>query len=626
MTTGERWRPRSGANVTNDGVDFAVWAPNATRVDVELIGADGQSTFIPLRVQEEGRFTGVIAEARPGTRYRYRLNGEASYPDPYSRFQPDGVHGPSQVIDPEAFVWTDDDWPGVSPSNQVIYELHVGTMTPAGTFGALIDQLPELKRLGVTMIELMPVAEFPGRWGWGYDGVDLFAPSHTYGDPDDLRALVDAAHSFGLGVVLDVVYSHLGPDGNYFAAYAKQYFTDRHKTPWGDGLNWDGPDSAWVRALAVDNACYWIDEFHLDGLRLDATDQLLDDSQQHICEELTAAARQVAGERRIVVIAEDACNDVTRIRPRSASGEGLDGVWADDFHHEVQVLLTNAHRAYYADYDGTAIDIATTINEGFLYQGQVAPDTGKPRGTPVTDEPARSFVFCLQNHDQVGNRPMGDRLNHIINADRYATASALLLFAPETPLLFMGQEFAASTPFLYFTDHNPELGKLVTEGRRHEFSAFPEFHDDRLAHTIPDPQAPSTFLASKLRLDERVRHASIYRLYQELLSLRTSDAVLRVNDRTHTHAAGLTARIVLVHRWWGAEHRVLLANFGQRLTLMVDDHDELRRLPGLGWRLTLTTSDARFGGSGELPMILHAGASRMIALPPRSATIWSFTG
>jgi maltooligosyltrehalose trehalohydrolase len=626
MTTGERWRPRSGANVTSAGVDFAVWAPNARRVEVELIDRDGQSTYVSLRAHSDGRFTNIIAGAGPGTRYRYRLDGDAAYPDPYSRYQPEGVHGPSQVIDPEAFVWTDDDWPGVSADNQVIYELHVGAMTPEGTFAALIDQLPELKRLGVTMIELMPVAECPGRWNWGYDGVDLFAPSHNYGEPDDLRALVDAAHALGLGVMLDVVYNHLGPDGNYLAAFAKQYFTDRHKTPWGDGLNWEGPDSAWVRAFAVDNACYWIDEFHIDGLRLDATDHLLDDSPMHICAELTAAARQVAGERHIVVIAEDARNDVSRIRPRAAGGEGLDGVWADDFHHEIRVLLTNVHRAYYADYAGTTSDIATTINDGFFYQGQTSPSTGKPRGTEVTDEPARSFVFCIQNHDQIGNRPMGGRLSHTINADRYTTASALLLFAPETPLLFMGQEFAASTPFYFFTDHNPTLGKLVTRGRRDEFHAFPDFHDAELARSIPDPQKPSPFSASKLRLDERVTHAPVYLLYEDLLALRTGDPVLRVNDRTHAHATGLTARIVMVHRWWGAEHRVLLANFGQRLTLDVAVHDELAQLPGLGWRLMVTTSDSRYGGSGELPLILHATSGRQLALPPRCATIWSFTG
>ena len=626
MTTGERWRPRSGANVTNEGVDFAVWAPNATRVEVELIDAGGSSAFVALRAQGDGRFTGIMREAGPGTRYRYRLDGAACYPDPYSRYQPEGVHGPSQVIDPEAFVWTDDDWPGVSAENQVIYELHVGAMTPAGTFAALTDQLPALKRLGVTMIELMPVAECPGRWNWGYDGVDLFAPSHNYGEPDDLRALVDAAHALGLGVMLDVVYNHLGPDGNYLAAYATRYFTDRHCTPWGDGLNWDGPGSEWVRALAVDNACAWIDEFHIDGLRLDATDQILDDSPIHICEELTAAARQVAGSRRIVVIAEDARNDVSRIRPRARGGEGLDGVWADDFHHEVRVLLTNAHEGYYADFTGSTSDIAATIDDGFFYQGQVSPSTGEPRGTTVTDEPARSFVFCIANHDQIGNRPMGDRLNHTVNADRYATASALLLFLPETPLLFMGQEFAASTPFLFFTDHNPALGKLVTEGRRREFSGFPEFDDDRLVQTIPDPQAPSTFFTSKLRLDERALHAPVYRLYGALLALRQNDAVLRVNDRTHTHAAALTARIVLVHRWWGAEHRVLLANFGQRLALDVPQYDDLRPLPGFGWRLLLTTTDPAFGGSGEMPLILHAGANRQIALPPRSATVWSFTG
>ncbi len=625
MTDGS-WQPRSGANVVAEGVAFAVWAPNATHVDVELYDAAGFATHHLLRADGDGRFVGTLPEAGAGSRYKYRLDGESSFPDPYSRFQPEGVHGPSEVIDPSTFAWTDAGWSGISAEGLVVYELHVGTMTTAGTFNALIEQLPELKRLGVTAIELMPVAQSPGRWNWGYDGVDLFAPSNVYGRPDDLRRLVDAAHAAGLGVMLDVVYNHLGPEGNYLGAYADQYASDRHQTAWGAGLNWDGPGCEWVRALAVDNACHWITEYHVDGLRLDATHALLDDSPVHIVQELTETARAVAGSRRIVVVAEDERHEVSRIRAISDGGEGLDGVWADDFHHEVRVLLTGARENYYADYEGTTTAIARTIEEGFGYQGQVAPTTGEPRGSAVTDEPASAFIFCIQNHDQVGNRPFGDRLHHEINADRYATASALMLFAPEPPLLFMGQEFAASTPFLYFTDHPEELGKLVTEGRRNEFAGFRAFHDEALRETIPDPQAPSTFFGSKLRLDERWTNSGIYLLYQTMLALRREDEVLATGDRTHTRAAGLTAQIVAVHRWWGAEHRLLLANFGSAVDLHPNKDEFLQRLPPRGWHLELATSQRRFGGPGERPTLHGTGAARTLHLPARMAAIWAFTG
>ena len=625
MTDGSRW-PRSGANVVADGVAFAVWAPNATQVEVELVGESDACTHHPLAAQGDGRFVGTVAAAGVGSRYKFRLDGARSFPDPYSRFQPEGVHGPSEVIDPSAFTWSDGDWAGLSPDGLVIYELHVGTMTPAGTFAALIDQQPELKRLGVTAVELMPVAQCPGRWNWGYDGVDLFAPSNAYGRPDDLRRLVDAAHRVGLGVLLDVVYNHLGPEGNYLGVYAEQYASDRHQTGWGAGLNWDGPGCEWVRALAVDNACQWVAEYHVDGLRLDATHALLDDSPVHIVQEITQRAREVAGNRRIVVVAEDERNEVSRIESLADGGEGLDGVWADDFHHEVRVLLSGARENYYADYEGTTTAIARTIDEGFGYQGQVAPTTGEPRGSTVTDEPASAFVFCIQNHDQVGNRPFGDRLHHEISADRYATASALLLFAPETPLLFMGQEFAASTPFLYFTDHPPELGKLVTEGRRNEFAGFRAFHHPELRNTIPDPQAPATFFGSKLRLDERWTNAGIYLLYQTMLALRSDDEVLVTGDRTHTRAAGLIAQIVAVHRWWGAQHRLLLANFGSAIDLRPGEDEFLQRLPSRGWHLELATSQRRFGGTGERPTLHGSDAGRVLHLPARMAAIWSFTG
>ena len=616
--TSTSWRPAFGANINGDGVTFAVWAPNAQSVDVALIEPTG-TRHVQMAAVGDGRYEAHVPGIGAGTRYAFRLDAAAELPDPYSRFQPEGVHGPSELIDPGAFAWTDRDWPGITRENQVIYELHVGTMTREGTFEALIGELAELKRLGVTAIELMPVAQCPGRWNWGYDGVDLFAPFNAYGRPDDLRRLVDAAHRLGLGVILDVVYNHLGPEGNYLSVFAQEYFSERHQTAWGAGLNWDGPGRENVRRFAIDNACHWIAEYHIDGLRLDATHAIVDDSEVHLVQELTGRVREAAGERSVVVYAEDGRHEIARARALDAGGEGLDGVWADDFHHEVRVHLTNAHENYYAAYKGSTADMADAVNDGFS-----PVTTGTPGVTRTgQQDPASAFVFCIQNHDQVGNRPFGDRLHHHINADRYAVASALMLFAPETPLLFMGQEFAASTPFLYFTDHPEELGRLVTQGRRNEFAGFGIFDDPALRETIPDPQAESTFLASKVNPDERWQHEGVYRLYQRLLHMRATDEVLSHNYRTHTRASAITAEIVAIHRWWGTGHRLLLANFGNAVDLPVGEIEALAPVATRPWHFLLATSQRRFGGNGARPAVQGIFGQRTLSLPARSAAIWA---
>ncbi|HET8522982.1 MAG TPA: malto-oligosyltrehalose trehalohydrolase [Thermomicrobiales bacterium] len=611
MTNGGE--PALGANVCENGVHFAVWAPKAKRVEVELPEATPPVVY-PLTRRETGVHDGFVPGMRAGARYRYRLDGDTAYPDPYSRYQPEGVHGPSEVIDPSRFQWTDQAWSGLTMDNSVTYELHVGTYTPDGTFAALERELPELARLGVTAIELLPVAECPGRWNWGYDGVDLFAPSHNYGRPDDLRRLVNAAHRLGLGVILDVVYNHFGPDGNYLRAFSDDYFTDRHQTPWGDGINYDGPNSSRVRQFMLDNARSWIREFHIDGLRLDATDTIVDESPTHILTEIGHEARAATG-RDIVLIAEDARNDVRLIHPVARGGNGLDAVWADDFHHELRVLLTRIDEGYYANYAGSMEDVALALDGGFLFQGRIWLETGEPRGTRVTDEPARSFVFCIQNHDQVGNRPFGDRLNHEINAGRYAVASTLLLFAPESVLLFMGQEFAASTPFLFFTDHEPDLGRLVTEGRRQEFQGFRPFADEDMRESIPDPQAPSTFFSSKLRLSERRTHRETYELYRALLRLRRDDPVLSHPSRQDMHAAADGAELITMHRWHGEEHRLLLANIGAKTSI------SLAKWPATGWRVIFSTAQRRFGGSGYRPRLSGRGREQRVEVPARTAVL-----
>jgi maltooligosyltrehalose trehalohydrolase len=570
-----------GAMPSPAGVHFRVWAPAASRVEVEL---SEWEQYVPLRSQGGGVWSLVLPDIVRGTRYRYRLNGEKSRPDPYSRSQPEGVHGPSEVIDPNAFEWHDAGWRGLSIQGLVIYQCHVGTATPSGTFDSLIGELPRLKKLGVNAIEPLPIIEFPGCRNWGYDGVDVFAPSHVYGGPDALKRFVDAAHQNGLGVILDVVYNHLGPDGNYLRDFSPDYFTDRHHTPWGAAINYDGPGSEWVRKLVIDNARYWLHEYHADGLRLDATHAIYDDSDRHVLAELTQAVRaSLPSERQVVLIAETSENDVRYLKPVEDGGFGFDAVWADDFHHSLRRYLAGDHEGYYADYAGTLEEVATCIEQGWLYEGQATPRTGfkTPRGTSARDRPAYQFVYAIQNHDQIGNRAFGERLHHQIDQDRYRAASTLLLFLPYTPMLFMGQEFGASSPFQFFTDHNPELGRLVTEGRRKEFKAFSAFADPATRERIPDPQAESTFLTSKIHVEEAETPpgSTLEALYQRLLELRRTDSVLADQARERMQAQVLTDDVLAVRRWRQDDERLLLVNFGE-VAARIEEYEG-------GWRVLL---------------------------------------
>jgi maltooligosyltrehalose trehalohydrolase len=437
----QAWR-LIGANSAR-GVRFRVWAPSASRVDVVIQGPGGGEHL--LSREDEGYHSALVPGLGAGVRYRYRLDGDACYPDPASRFQPEGVHGPSEVVDTGAFEWTDGEWRGLDAGDRVIYELHVGTFTGAGTFDAAIDRLDDLARLGVTAIEIMPVAEFAGARNWGYDGVDLFAPEAAYGGPAGLQRLVDAAHRRGLGVILDVVYNHLGPEGNYLPALTgSRFFTDRHHTPWGDAIDYDGPDSGPVRDFVLENALYWAHEYHIDGLRLDATHAIVDDSPVHLLEEI--ASRLHALEPRRVVIAEDDRRDRRLVLPRERGGYGLDAAWADDLHHQLRRLTAGDHEGYFARYGGTVPEVVETLRRGWSY----ADGAG--------ELPPGAFVVCIQNHDQVGNRALGERLHHQVPLPVYRALTALLLVSPYTPLLWMGQEWAASTPFHYFTDHLEPLG------------------------------------------------------------------------------------------------------------------------------------------------------------------------
>jgi maltooligosyltrehalose trehalohydrolase len=539
-----------------------------------------------MREESPGFFSATLGGQGAGVRYKLRVDGEGPFPDPWSRSQPEGVHGPSEVVVPD-FPWTDEGWRGVAPEELVIYEVHVGTATPEGTFEALIPRLKELRALGVNTLELMPLASFPGTRNWGYDGVDLFAPAAVYGGPQGLRRLIDAAHAQGLAVLIDAVYNHFGPDGNYLRCYSPHYFTGRHHTPWGDAVNYDGEGSAVVRELVLSNVEMWIRDFHADGLRLDAAHAIVDDSSPHLLEKIVERARAAAPGRRVVVIAEDERNETRLVRPRAEGGYGLDGVWADDFHHQMRRAFAGDSEGYYRDYTGSMEDLARTLRQGWFYEGQRSENLGHERGTPADKAPPAAFVHCIQNHDQVGNRALGERLGADVSPAAFRAMSTLLLLAPYTPLLFMGQEWNASAPFLYFTDHNAELGRLVTEGRRKEFAGFKRFAGTE----VPDPQALDTFTRSKLDWSEAERppHAGVRTLYRELLQLRASEPGLRERRRGQYDARALgTHGLVLERRGPGGTFLVFVCVKG---TL---EHP----LPGDAG-LVLWSEAPRFGGSQQ---------------------------
>jgi maltooligosyltrehalose trehalohydrolase len=519
-----------------------VWAPAARRV--ELI-ADGDRT--PMAEEDGGWFTSPTP-LPPGTDYAFVLDGGEPLPDPRAPWLPHGVHGPGRTVDHGAFDWSDEGWHGFHLASAVLYELHTGTFTPDGTFDAAIGTLDHLVELGVTAIEIMPVAQFPGVHGWGYDGVGLFAPHHPYGGPDGLKRLVDASHALGLGVILDVVYNHLGPSGNHLAKFGP-YFTDRYSTPWGDAVNLDGPGSDEVRALILDNARMWLRDYHIDALRLDAVHALVDCSAVHILEQLAADVERLGAtlDRPLHLIAETDRNDPRVIRSREAGGYGLAAQWCDDMHHVLHAALTDERDGYYADYSGEVADIAYVMRHAYLFDGRWSPHRGRTHGRPADDLPGHRFVVALQNHDQVGNRAAGERTTHLLSVARRKIGAALLLVSPFTPMLFQGEEWSAGSPFLYFTDHDDaELGRAVSDGRRREFAAFGWAPDE-----VPDPQDPESHRRSILDWDELHdgEHAELLEWHRRLIALRrsTPDLLDGALDRVQAHADD-KARTLVIER------------------------------------------------------------------------------
>lgn len=599
-----RRRLHVGAEATKDGVHFRVWAPRRKKVEVVMEDGDGRA-IVPLEAEDEGYFSAHAARARAGSLYRFRLDGDDSYlyPDPASRRQPEGPHGPSMVVDPSAFEWSDGDWRGRSLEGQVIYEMHVGTFTREGTWEAAARELEELADLGVTVVEPMPVAEFPGKFGWGYDGVSLFAPSRLYGEPDDMRRFVNEAHRRGLAVILDVVYNHLGPDGNYLAQFSKDYFTARYSTEWGEAINFDGENSKHVRDFFLANARCWIEEFHIDGLRLDATQSIFDGSDEHFLVALAREVRAAASGRETIIVAENEPQHARLVRAVERGGFGLDGIWNDDFHHSAMVAVTGRNEAYYTDYLGKPQEFVSAVKYGFLFQGQRYKWQRQRRGKPALDIAPAKFVAFVQNHDQVANSARGARLHQQTSPGRFRAMTALLLLAPSTPMLFQGQEFASSAPFHYFADHEPDLAAKVRRGR-HEFLAqFRSVATRETRERLVAPDDRRAFNVCKLDFAEREKNRNVYEMHKDLLRLRREDAVFSSQKPRGVDGAILGAESFVL-RFFGedGDDRLLVVNFGADLNLNPAPEPLLAPPEGTVWRALWSSEDVRYGGAGTPPL------------------------
>jgi maltooligosyltrehalose trehalohydrolase len=584
---------------------FRVWAPKAKHVDLvleESAAKDGKRMFHPLIAEEDGYFS-AVANAAAGVLYRFRVNnGEDFYPDPASRFQPDGPHGPSCIVDPTKFRWTDVNWPGLKLKGQIIYETHIGTFTKEGTWRAAMEQLAELARIGITVIEIMPIADFPGRFGWGYDGVNLFAPSHLYGRPDDLREFIDHAHSLGLGVILDVVYNHFGPDGNYLGIFADDYLIRERENEWGNVLNFDGLNSGSVREFFITNGRYWIEEFHFDGFRFDALHAIRDQSSEYIICAVGCAARKAAGARSIILIAENDLQEAKMVQPHSEGGDDLNGIWNDDFHHSAVVALTGRKEAYYGDYRGAPQEFISAVKYGFLYQGQARSWRKALRGTPAFGIAPEVFVCFIENHDQIANTGPGQRLHFQTSPGLYRAMTALLLLGPWTPLLFQGQEFGASNPFLFFADiGDVSVRDAVRNGRAKWLAPFLSLNKKEALRTLPAPDDPQVFTRCKLDFAEREKNRELYDLHIDLLKLRREDSRF-----CQQIAVGIDGAVIsqasFALRYFSQENddRLLMVNFGESQVLHPASEPLLARPSGCKWETLWTSDSPRYGGAGSV--------------------------
>lgn len=584
-----------------------------------LLGSGEGSNGVSLERDDRGYFSGAVSGIGAGQRYFLRVDDDQrDYPDPASCFQPEGVHGPSEVVDAHAFAWDDAQWQGNSLPGQIIYELHVGTWTPEGTWTAAIEKLPHLAELGITLIELMPVNEFQGDFGWGYDGVYWYAPTRLYGRPDDFRRFVCEAHRLGLGVLLDVVYNHFGPTGNYTGVFSPHYVSGHHTTEWGDAVNFDGEGSEGVREFVAGNAAYWIREFHLDGLRLDASQAIVDDSPEHILTAVGRAAREAAAGRQVLIFAEDEKQRVQHVEPSDRGGFGLDGVWNDDFHHACRVAATGHSEYYYSDYSGTPQELISAVRFGYLYQGQWNHRQNGPRGTATWHLPAAHFVNALQNHDQVANSTHGMRGHLLTSPGRWRAITTLLFLAPGTPLMFMGQEFSASAPFLYFADHEVEIvANLVRKGRWSFLHEFPRTAGAAASGALADPTSAATFEASKIDWRETQQHSNVLAFHRDLIQLRKHDPTFSRQDSSMLTGAVIGPEALML-RWLSPEgdDRLLLLNLGRDLEFRPGS-DPLLAPPRRGnWQLLWSSEAAEYGGAGTALIDM-----KQLSVPGHAATV-----
>ena len=603
----KRRYPIGAELIDQNRTHFRVWAPKAKRVDVVLEASaakDVPRAFHPLVHDECGYFSGS-AQAGAADCYRFRVDGGGHFfPDPASRFQPQGPHGSSCIVDPTTFRWSDAEWRGRQLKGQIFYEMHVGTFTREGTWQAAAEQLSELARIGITVIEMMPIADFPGNFGWGYDGVDLFAPTRLYGTPDDLRSFIDRAHALDLAVILDVVYNHFGPDGNYLAVYSTDYLTRENENDWGDSVNFDGPNSGPVREFFITNGRYWIEEYHFDGFRFDATQSIFDKSDEYIIGAIGRAARLAAGKRSLILIAENEAQETKLIRARSEGGDDLDGLLNDDLHHTAVVALTGRNEAYYTDYRGAPQEFISAAKYGYLFQGQPYSWQEAPRGTPTFGLPPEAFVAFIENHDQVANSARAERVRFLTSPGRYRAMTALLLLGPWTPLLFQGQEFGSSSPFLFFTDvGDGPMREAIRKGRFKFLAQFPSIANEETQRILPAPDDPEVFAGSKLDFSERKTNQRFYDLHVDLIKLRGEDSRFREQVPGAVDGAVLgPASFVL--RYFASENndRLLIVNLGKRQGLEPAPEPLLAPSLGFEWEMLWTSESPRYGGPGAVTM------------------------
>jgi maltooligosyltrehalose trehalohydrolase len=597
-----------GAEVQPDGgTHFRVWAPDPRELMLRVGDRNGGWRNVVLDREPHGYHSAFVPDAAAGVRYWYRIDNSDA-PDPASRFQPEGPFGPSQVVDPRQFQWNDLEWRGATLGGQVLYEMHVGTFTPGGTWRSASERLPQLAEMGITTIEVMPVAEFPGRFGWGYDGVLLYAPTRLYGSPDDLRAFVDRAHALQLGVILDVVYNHVGPEGSVFSRFARDYFTTKYDNEWGEALNFDGPESAPVREYFMCNAAYWVDEFHFDGLRLDATQSIHDSSDVHILAAITTKARAAAKQRDILLITENEPQDVRMLQAIEQGGYGLDAAWNDDLHHSASVALTGRNEAYYADHQGVPQEFVSAAKYGYLFQGQWYGWQKQHRGTDARRIGPAAFVNFIENHDQLANSGNGTRLRLRTSPGCYRAMTTLLLLMPGTPMLFQGQEFGASTPFLYFADHNPELAGAVEKGRVEFMSQFQSLAAPEMRDYMPAPHDQATFERSRLKWDEWDAHPESRRLHADLIALRRAERAFSQQAPGAVDGAVLATEAFALRYATPepADERLLVVNLGRDLVASSFAEPLLAPPQGYGWRVSWSSESPAYGGCGT-PNVLQSG-------------------